>query len=247
MSKLIIPSILPPSLYKGLVVGYEMQETSGSTLVDILSKNNGSIGSGISIGQTGLNGLAHSFNGTINATQVTPYSSDFDLYEKFTAAVWFKTSLSNQTAINLFGKTTLGVGAGNTRYYWLVYLTGGNNSDNLGFFTNVENDGTTFLGSPEANGTYTDNNWHLMVCTFDVKKSGDNRLVYVDGDLKIGDNISNPIIANNRNLTSGAWQGSNNYYNGLIDSKYLWNRALSEIEIKLLYNEGLGRLYEKWR
>jgi hypothetical protein len=91
------------------------------------------------------------------------------------------------------------------------------------------------------NSFLSDSNWHMITVTFssDIK-------VYIDGFL-----ISN-VKAPSQNTDEcfgdiqigREWSNYPNYFNGKIDDIGIWNRVLTETEIKALYNANL--CFEKY-
>ena len=79
--------------------------------------------------------------------------------------------------------------------------------------------------------TYNDGEWHHIV---GVIKSGERTKVYVDGELKgQSTNVLTGSVQNSYNVRIGI--GGNGHFNGFIASVRIYNRALSEAEIKYLY------------
>jgi hypothetical protein len=81
----------------------------------------------------------------------------------------------------------------------------------------------------------TDGNWHFIAATFDRDGYG---VMYTDGvpteRLAIGP-LATDDISNGAPLLIG--QGSPGAFNGLIDEVRIYNRALSEEEVKALYRQ----------
>jgi type IV pilus assembly protein PilA len=72
--------------------------------------------------------------------------------------------------------------------------------------------------------------WHQIVVTV-----ANNRItIYQNGNLIRSDLFTNPFLFNGKVLL-GLYSWSNNYYDGFIDDVKLYNRVLSEKEIKLDY------------
>jgi YD repeat-containing protein len=97
--------------------------------------------------------------------------------------------------------------------------------------------------SIEAAETVLTNKWYHVLGVWD----GSEAKLYVDGSLK----NSSAYLAGIHNGTEPLYIGSdgggtNNVYDfpGIIDEVGLWNRALSESEIKSLYNQGYGLQFE---
>jgi hypothetical protein len=163
---------------------------------------------------------AFSFNGTSDYIKVMN-SENLDFKPKgFTLAAWvnYDNNLSD-----------------------VVVLSKHRYSYGTGYVLGVEkNQAKVFLdqyGHLATTETYSDSQWHFIVCTYD----GTTLILSVDGIQK-----GNQKVAYNRTNTSklciGASEnnsgGINGYYSGLIDDVRIYNRALSESEIQILYHEG---------
>jgi len=79
-----------------------------------------------------------------------------------------------------------------------------------------------------------DNKWHLLVGKYD----GSTVSVYVDGKFENSSNFNHGIGSNNSELIIGNDPDCpNRFFNGIIDDIRIYNRALSEEEIKVLYKK----------
>jgi hypothetical protein len=80
--------------------------------------------------------------------------------------------------------------------------------------------------------------WNHVVATYD----GSQMKIYINGRLAGSYSVSGTITPNTQVLTIGAEPGGGGYvFNGTIDEARIYNRALSEEEIKLLYEQGIGK------
>jgi flagellin-like protein len=86
-----------------------------------------------------------------------------------------------------------------------------------------------------------DNDWHFIAATFDGQKIR----IYVDGNLEKEisapgsiDKRDNSVFIGTTGLGSSSY---GNYFYGIIDEVMIFNRALSDEEIKLLYEQGIGK------
>jgi len=82
-----------------------------------------------------------------------------------------------------------------------------------------------------------DGNWHFIAGVYD----GEYLRVYVDGveesSVYIG---STTLYANNEPVIIGSSRGRAEFWNGIIDEVRIYNRALSEEEIKMLMYNRIG-------
>ena len=113
----------------------------------------------------------------------------------------------------------------------------------------VNHDGNAWVGfknrtptviSPAALGVsnIVDSNWHLIT---GVIVDASFIKIYVDGSLEGVTEISHTPVTNSNPIRIGKTQDSIQYWsvpNAKISDIRIYNRALSEIEIKELYNEG---------
>ena len=77
-----------------------------------------------------------------------------------------------------------------------------------------------------------DGEWHYVVGVRD----GSNLHMYVDGVLENTGSISDSDYSNNSPITIGAYNSGDYYFSGSIDDVRIYNRALSEGEVKALYD-----------
>jgi hypothetical protein len=112
----------------------------------------------------------------------------------------------------------------------LQYLTSGK----FELFTRDGNSST----NTTSNNSYPPNMWHYVVAT----RTGSTAKLYVNGVLDItGSSQPGDISANPTNGTLGARDPTGiKSLNGVLDETGIWNRVLTENEIKYLYHEGTG-------
>ena len=104
--------------------------------------------------------------------------------------------------------------------------------------------GGSWVSGGSAMGVET-YNWHLIAATFD----GSQAKLYIDGELKDTEDVSGYIDKSTANL----WVGNNNAseltkltsFSGHIDEVRIYNRVLSDEEIKLLYCNRIGAVLSK--
>jgi len=87
----------------------------------------------------------------------------------------------------------------------------------------------------------TDGNWHHFVAISDAAGANFGTAIYIDGaqDGTIAGNAA--LVANGSNMKIGDNPGAaGRYWNGKVDDFAIWNRVLTEAEIKTLYNGGTG-------
>jgi hypothetical protein len=87
------------------------------------------------------------------------------------------------------------------------------------------------------------NQWNHVVFVYD----GQNSILYLNEKQVDIQSQTGNVIVNNFDLIFGGrlYMGnSGTYYNGLIDEIGIWNRALTQDEVKKLWNDGDGITYD---
>jgi len=93
----------------------------------------------------------------------------------------------------------------------------------------------------EVDYTFKTNVWYYVAATYD----GNKIALYVNG-VKIGEtDASGTIATNDVNLQIGRRGDNTRYFNGLIGSTRIYNRALSEREIRERYYYGIQQLAQR--
>jgi len=83
--------------------------------------------------------------------------------------------------------------------------------------------------------TIEEGKWYHVVGTYD----GSEMRLYVNGELKDTKSVSGSIITNDAPVSIGRLP-TDDYWNGIIDEVRIYNRALSEEEIRALYERGVA-------
>jgi hypothetical protein len=115
---------------------------------------------------------------------------------------------------------------------WYIY--GNGISDGVNF---VVSDGSTSSGSGYTSSIVLDNQWHHIVAVWDANGDGKSRL-YVDGQL---DSTAPTAMTTNIQDTTipiqiGRYNSANRFFEGLIDEVRIYNKALQQSEIEVIYN-----------
>lgn len=88
-------------------------------------------------------------------------------------------------------------------------------------------------GMISSTSTLDAGNWYQCIASYD----GTNGKIYVNGELETS-TAKNAMSTNFiNNMGWGCYDGNNYYFNGQIDCIMMWNRALSDQEIKQLYED----------
>lgn len=203
-----------------------------------------------------INGITSTITGSVpfvtgkigNALQFTGNNANFIQSDSdiigvngtsLTISCWMQFSTANNLT-RLFGCWEyLSKGS---FYLTQKYLLGGNVG--IYFFIVSDNSDTG------ANATYSSeilvlNTWYNITCVFDGSKPTEitKAKIFVNGINSTAGYIGtiNTTLNTNSKLLIGKLGDSDPYpANGLIDEIVIWNRALSEHEIKRLYNGGRG-------
>ncbi|MDD2565908.1 MAG: prepilin-type N-terminal cleavage/methylation domain-containing protein [Candidatus Gracilibacteria bacterium] len=209
------------SKYSSGLVGYwDMESTTiDGKLKDLTGNGNDlSISGVIQIGNgVGKFNKATSFDGT--SKYFYKDSSDFNFDGNFTIIAWANTF----TGGNIVTKTT------NWKDGYALQRV----FNNKNYFTFVTGSGTGFAPANSLNNSILDNNWQ-MVSGIHNK---DTNIIYINNIMygtKTGAlSITTPSI-NTFNIGS-VGNGLHNF-SGIIDEVRIYNRALSDTEISVLYN-----------
>ena len=163
---------------------------------------------------------AYTFDGVGN--YITIDSSSEPLGAKSISG-WFKTSTANGS---IWSTSDGGQGVGST-----IQI------DNDGKLVYQQNKGTAdesifLLVSSES---YVDDTWHHFVAAWDGTIDENQATLYIDGHkVSEGTALTSEGTSQGREVIVGAWSNST-YFNGSIDDIRIYNRVLSETEIKQLY------------
>jgi hypothetical protein len=200
----------------GLASSYKFNETSGLIAVDSFSGVN-LTNSGITINQSGKIDKAYlstAGNQSLSATGVTPILGNFSIN------IWcFRTGNGTGSNNNIIEHGDFSAGFG----IWV------NSSNFVGYFINSDFQNYTSLIVLPLN------TW--VMCT--VVYNGSNVIMYQNGQQKTTKTTNlNPNTASTRRLFNRI--GNNEGYIGRVDEALIYNRALNQSEINLIYNNGNG-------
>lgn len=205
-----------------LVLYLTFDDDDGNTTKDLSSyKNDGGI-----IGNPqkvdGIFGSALEFNGTTDSVEI-PDSDSLAITKAITLEMWVK--LPNDGAnTNNVGIEKGGWEAGEYSLY-VFYVPGNGSAMQFKDLPEACADANSgFLGP-----NLKDDQWHHIAGTWD----GEVISVYTDGDLSVSvDCGSGPLDKNSKSVYIGARNGSERFLTGVVDEVRIYDRALSESEIK---------------
>ncbi len=141
-----------------------------------------------------------------------------ELNEKsFTVTMWVKPALSGGDQQCVFSQTQ--VNAQNTSLHYRIYNNG---TVRMGFYSND-------LDAPSA---VKADKWAHICFWLDVK--GKSRQIYIDGESVAEDAGKAGIeyLGASGDTMVGSWGATGQKFNGIIDEVMVWDRALSEDDIK---------------
>jgi hypothetical protein len=222
-----------PELSTKAIAWYDMEETSGSVLVDEKGVYNGTIGTNVTIDQTGLPGQAHAYAAAaINYYDYVADNDVFSLDNLKSISIWFNLTTMS-TASRIIGKAN---------EWYIEIATAG--------YIRVrcyDTSGTSIWhGRQSASGLITTGtDYHLVINIIDaVNKQFE---IYLDDVLLSANDSSSgtmTAIANNANSVNiGGEAGSSAKPVGTISQFVLYNNSLTSTGIATLYNSGSGISY----
>jgi len=224
-------SLYNATLNSGLVVYWNFDETSGNLIDRATGTWNGTNAAGVTQNIAGKVNNSYDYDGTSNAYTTI---GDLDINTSLTISVWVN------------GTWTVGGFNG--------ILVKPNDEQNSYIYSIIKNDGNKFqfriwtsTGSKtlQSTTTPTDNVWYHIVGVFDDEN--DQMRIYINGVNEANLSSTGTINVSNANLWFGRiWTTGAFPMDGLIDEAGIWNRTLSYTEIQRLYNNGVGRGYEKY-
>ena len=217
-------SIAIADINDGLIAHYPF---NGNANDESGNENHGFVnGATLTSDKFGNENSAYSFDG--NDKVIVNSFRGFQWGEKFSVSVWFKRTGESG---DFQGVINNGYGANGS---WEIRM-GRENSNGA-----MLGGGVVTSAHPETwdfvNLDASKNEWHHVVMTYD----GNTLSYYLDNVQKSGSgNDRGKIIGKNTPLTigeEGAGGDSSEYFIGLIDNIYIYDRTLSRSEIQKLYN-----------
>lgn len=216
------------------MVGYwSFDEGSGNIAYDYSGNNNNGILYNGPQWVDGKVGKALSFDGVDDYISIPLFN-----YDEITVGVWFyRNNKDTVRADAIFGGWYWNSDSQLQQGYDLRFYI---NSDIINFIVNTKNiNGNILQKDASYDFDYKSiKNWH---CVFGVyeKLTGQQKL-YVNGSLvstttHLAGNIIVPLTVYS-DMRIGYSRVNSGYFPGLIDEVRIYNRALSEAEIKALYN-----------
>jgi hypothetical protein len=208
----------------GPIAAYSFNETEGETVNDATGNHDGTLEGGAAWTASGKYGGAIDFDGTNDLVRIAD-ASDLDLTGPFTLEAWVRPeSSANSRAV--LSKTRFEGGISGYQLYSRYESGGpGGNVSNTGTLASVE--GGTALpiaggGDPPTAA------WSHLSLTFD----GANLRLYVGGEL-IATKAAPTASPTINDLLIGRDQVFGSYFDGRIDEVRVYDRALSQAQVKV--------------
>lgn len=245
MNTIINPYIFKNTgLFTDLLSCWEMNESSGSVVIDSHSRQNG-INYGATVNQLGKLNNAYNYDGTNDYLSISDSASV--IQGPFSASVWmYYTDVINSTYDpGLIGKW-LGVRSSGTAYPRSSWGLSIQNRYTLGFGFSTSGlyQSANYLASGNVSSLII-NKWALVVGVY----TGTALQIYINGNLITSKATTlQSIYQSDIDINIGVHYAigyQQNLYSmkGLIDQTCIWNRALTQPEITTLYNGGNGLPY----
>jgi len=207
-------------LARGLVGYWLFNEATGSKVFDLSKNANTGTLQGDVLWQIADVGSCLQFDGAGDYVDCGN-SQTLDANTDLTICARIKTTASSNTPV------IVAKGSGSTTNYELDIATSGKvrffGYDSGGIYKGITGGQTVVV---------TDGLWHQVAGTFD----GTDWTLYVDGRVDTSETEPHTLAATSQSLRIGARQNSQ-YFNGSISHVAIWRRALSAVEIALLYRE----------
>jgi hypothetical protein len=196
--------------------------------------NNGTLMNGVDCSADGISGQGCSFDGVDDYIEVA-YSNSLRLNDStFSISLWFNAESGDQFPRILSSESD------NIN----LYLTNNFNGSHLVRFyiiSNITGERTYSDGQiPEGLIAYDDFDWHNVVIQYD----GNLLQLFVDGFLLNENQLDNGIYDFNDVKLYLGRRNSGNFFNGSIDEVAIYSKALTEEEVKELYESQKAKFIE---
>jgi hypothetical protein len=219
----VIPSYVPTN---GLVGWWPFNGNANDLSGN---NNNGTVnGATLTADRYGNANKAYNFNGINNYIEA-PSNTGLQLSAAYSIGLWFKSNIFNA---GQYGYTLISKIQSSGWYGGYETMIGETNS--IGGVNHTGNINGNFQ-LPYSG--LSSGNWYSVIVTF----NGTQLKLYVNGNIVNTVNQSGTLQTGNDPLRFGRRGGGGIYdqwFNGVIDDIGIWNRALTECEVKKLYTSG---------
>lgn len=229
---LVVAAPAGASINPRLSAWWPFYEGSNATAHDVSGNGNKGTISGAAQWTSGYFGPGLSFDGSTARVDV-PDTASLEPSSAVSATAWVKSSGSPGQYRYMIAKGASSCMAASYGLY-----TGSNNG--LEFYVS-QNDGMSFVDSPDAGVGVWDGKWHFVVGTYD----GSLVQLYVDGNQVGSGTPESGLIGYNltdgNDLFIGHYDGCTLHdFSGTLDEPTVWSRALTPSEISTAYNVMVG-------
>ncbi|MBA7608358.1 hypothetical protein ES703_15535 [subsurface metagenome] len=186
--------------------------------------NNGTVyGATLTADRFGNPNSAYDFDAIDDYIEV-PDSDSLDATNEITIAAWVKPNVNDVTS-----PIVVKIPESGSEAYWLYGWTSGTQGPRFRIKTT-----TGYIGDATTTELLSETSWSFIAGTY----KGSQAKLYINGELKGTDGASGTINTSSLPLRIGASHGAGIvYFDGKIDDVRIYNRGLSESEIKALYAE----------
>ncbi|MEW6380156.1 MAG: LamG domain-containing protein [bacterium] len=210
-------------LNDGLVAHYAF---NGNANDESGNGNHGTVyGAALSEDRFGIANSAYGFDGVDDYIEVLDHSS-LDIEKDISITGWIKVSAVTSEWLGILNKADHD---GNDTFEICI-----NSGKYLHFPLNFQFSGRIAYNSDS--GIFEEGEWHFFAVIYD----GPHVNIYIDGTLNQSYTSTNETLrSNDQNLIIGAekeFYNGPHHFNGVIDDIRIYNRALSESEVIVLYN-----------
>ena len=208
------------SLNVNLVACYKLDGLSGD-VVDSQSNHDGT-NVGATRGATGILNFSFDFENDdsdrVNLTDISNFSS----IDKFGLSVWVNPEVLQSTDVVIAQATS-----GQTDAMFLLRL---DVTGKIDFILWNQAGGLRQLNN--VKGIAKAGEWTHIVVTYD----GTRAWLFVNDSLSTTGTLTGNVRNSPQNITLGSFNNLGNFYDGLIDEVFIWNRNITGSEITDLYN-----------
>lgn len=208
------------------IQGYWTCNQTGNTLNDELAAHDGT-NNGATASVSGIVGTSYQYAPNDYVDFGDAFNDELDGND-FTISVWVYPT-SNDLAGVFVSKPAAD---SHTGIWWT------NGKAQLTIDTGADGSGT----STTTTSTKSLNEWHHIAATYDVSTGLAD--LWIDGvKERVGANMGVESIVTGTTVFGRKGAASQNYFTGSIDEAGIWDRIFTDIEIKRLYNNGVGSTY----
>jgi LruC domain-containing protein len=203
----------PFTIPDNCIAYWDFNEDQGNVASDIYGNNHGIISGAEWV--DGINGSALNYNNEGGETKI-PHSEALDITSnQISHSLWFKLDQVGDDGCFLFN-----------RVKYIIRI------DKFGKLTFGLYNPTWSHAGIGWKDRIIDTDWHHLVTTY----NGSKMKVYLDGKLMDTENTNGNINNSGSDIHIGT-QSDLNFFDGTIDEVSIYNRALSESEVLLLFKE----------